>query len=329
MTRREKFDKCPIWADILLLGQSEVQVTHQGLHCYSPRAGGEYKITEEVMAEVTRYDDIERVKITTWLVQQRRLGVTCPVLTLEAVEQAKAMSLPSMSTRIENLMRYLQEIAPLGKEIDIRSDHNKIQPLNILAHSSVGNFDELLILVQHCEETGLIATAFPNSAYPLWNIKLTAKGQMYLEALDAPNIDSRQAFVAMWFHDDTLDAYKKGIAPAIKGNGFNPFRIDHKEHNDKVCDEIIAEIRRSRFVVADFTCEKSKICRKFIVRGGVYFEAGFAFGLNIPVIWTCREDAVDSLHFDTRQYNHILWKDPDDLKQQLTHRIAAVITPSG
>jgi hypothetical protein len=55
-------------------------------------------------------------------------------------------------------------------------------------------------------------------------------------------------------------------------------------HNNKIDDEIVAEIRRSKFLLADFTCEKEK------VRGGVYFEAGFGMRLGIPVIWTVAKD---------------------------------------
>ena len=47
-------------------------------------------------------------------------------------------------------------------------------------------------------------------------------------------------------------------------------------------------------MVADFTCEKGK------VRGGVYYEAGFAQGIGIPVIWTVAKDSLDDVHFDTR-----------------------------
>jgi nucleoside 2-deoxyribosyltransferase len=86
-----------------------------------------------------------------------------------------------------------------------------------------------------------------------------------------------------------------------------------------VDDEIIAEIRRSRFLVADFTCEPEK------VRGGVYFEAGFARGLDIPIIWTCKDTSKKDLHFDTRQYPHILWEDSADLYKQLKDRIGALI----
>ena len=94
-------------------------------------------------------------------------------------------------------------------------------------------------------------------------------------------------------------------------------QIDRKQDVVKIDDEIVAEIRRSRFLIADFTHGKAG------ARGGVYFEAGFALGLGIPVIHTCREDAIDKVHFDTRQYNHILWRNPEDLRDQLEKRILA------
>ena len=91
--------------------------------------------------------------------------------------------------------------------------------------------------------------------------------------------------------------------------------MDLKEHNDKICDAIVAEIRKSRFVVADFTGH----------RGGVYFEAGFALGLGIPVIWTCKKEELPKTHFDTRQYNHIDWENEGDLFIRLKNRIEATI----
>ncbi len=114
-------------------------------------------------------------------------------------------------------------------------------------------------------------------------------------------------------------ALEHGIEPAIKDAGYKPLRIDQKEHINKIDDEIIAEIRRSRFLVADFTHGVDG------ARGGVYYEAGFAHGLNLPVIFTCREDAVEELHFDTEHYNHIVWTTPADLREKLTNRILAVI----
>ena len=59
---------------------------------------------------------------------------------------------------------------------------------------------------------------------------------------------------------------------------------------------------------------------------GFIFEAGLAMGLGIPVIFTCRHDMLDKLHFDTRQYNHIVWTGPEDLNERLRLRIEGRIT---
>jgi nucleoside 2-deoxyribosyltransferase len=145
---------------------------------------------------------------------------------------------------------------------------------------------------------------------------ITGKGWERIAKLNAPGRDARQAFVAMWF-DPSRDVYfEKGIKPAVEADKLvSALRIDNKQHNGKVDDEIIAEIRRSRFLVADFTGD----------RGGIYFEAGFALGLGLPVIWCVDESEEDKLHFDTRQYNHIIYSSPEDLREQLFNRIRATI----
>ncbi|PLX40675.1 MAG: hypothetical protein C0605_06140 [Hyphomicrobiales bacterium] len=144
-------------------------------------------------------------------------------------------------------------------------------------------------------------------------------GYKRLAELDGANSDSSQGFVAMWFDSSMAEVYEKGIEPAIRDSGYKPIRIDKMEHANNIDDEIIAGIRRSRFVVADFTSEPDKPC------GGVYFEAGFALGLNIPVIWSCRANMIDKVHFDTRQYNHITWETPEELRDKLNKRISAII----
>ena len=118
---------------------------------------------------------------------------------------------------------------------------------------------------------------------------------------------------------DMNEAWNHGIFPAVRDAGYEPVRIDQKEHVNKIDDEIVAEIRRARFVVADFTQGDTG------ARGGVYYEAGFAQGLGIRVIFSCRKDRLEEVHFDTRQYNHIVWETPEDLRDQLAKRIAAVL----
>jgi nucleoside 2-deoxyribosyltransferase len=148
-------------------------------------------------------------------------------------------------------------------------------------------------------------------------IRLTPLGWQQIEKWSGRDllVDSKQAFVAMWFAPEMDPVLKEGIEPAVRDAKYDPKRIDLVEHNNKICDVIVAEIRKSRFVVADFTGQ----------RGGVYFEAGFAMGLGIPVIWTVRKDQVEQVHFDTRQYNHIVYETPEELKSKLYNRIVATI----
>ncbi len=58
---------------------------------------------------------------------------------------------------------------------------------------------------------------------------------------------------------------------------------------------------------------------------GVYFEAGYALGLGIPVFWSVHKKEVSCVHFDTKQYNHIVWENEKDLADKLYHFIIAII----
>jgi hypothetical protein len=145
--------------------------------------------------------------------------------------------------------------------------------------------------------------------------QLTVAGWQELEPTKLPGGMPGHCFIAMSFDPSLDDAYNLGIEPAIREDcNFIPHRMDKIEHNEKICDKIIADIRACEFMVADFTKD----------RGGVYFEAGFAMALDRKVIWTCREEH-DTLHFDTRQYNHIHWSSPEDLRAKLAVRIRATI----
>jgi hypothetical protein len=148
-----------------------------------------------------------------------------------------------------------------------------------------------------------------------WQMRLTMRGWKTFAELKRQGAATSQAFVAMWFDETTEDAWTNGLKKGIEDAGYEARRIDMTEHVNKICDEIIAEIRRSRFVVADYTGH----------RGGVYYEAGFAYGLGLTVIPTCRKDQFDKLHFDVRQYNCIDWETPAELRERLQVRIEAVI----
>jgi hypothetical protein len=87
----------------------------------------------------------------------------------------------------------------------------------------------------------------------------------------------------MWFADEMDEAYKLGFEKAITLSGFESYRVKGDPTNRAVIDKILAEIRRARFTVADFTGG----------RQSVYYEAGFALGLGRDVIGCCRQNWID------------------------------------
>jgi nucleoside 2-deoxyribosyltransferase len=210
--------------------------------------------------------------------------------------------------KLDRILLYLEEHSPHpGSEVKV--DLAKDYPLFFCYGS-----DELAFHLHHLKDSDMIDLQGFVSGDP-WILTLSTAGWQYVEELQKPNVESKQAFVAMWF-DAQLDcAYAEGIAKLEEDTGFRPLRIDMKQFNEKICDQIIAEVRRSRFLIADVTGH----------RQGVYFEAGFAMGLGLPVIWTCRKDHIDECHFDTRQYNHITWETPEELREKLKNRILATI----
>jgi hypothetical protein len=151
---------------------------------------------------------------------------------------------------------------------------------------------------------------------------ITVKGWDPLDPGSAGAGIPGRVFLGMSFDPSLEGAYEHGIKTAIEDDcKMIAIRVDkvgpedREDYGQKICDRILAEIRRCQFAVIDVTDQNR----------GAYFEAGFALGLGRAVIWTCREDQIRQVHFDTRQYPHIVWRDSADLRQQLAERIQAQI----
>lgn len=178
--------------------------------------------------------------------------------------------------------------------------------------------DELFYYVKALIERNLIkrtGTHLDKERPLLLAVEITPSGWNYLdENLRKPAITD-QVFVAMSFSESLQSIWENSIRPAILDAGYKPYRIDAEPHIDRIDSKIIAEIKNSRFLVADVTGQKQ----------GVYFEAGFALGLGLPVIWCVQKDDLKNVHFDTRQYNHVLWETGEDLREKLYYLICAII----
>jgi nucleoside 2-deoxyribosyltransferase len=129
------------------------------------------------------------------------------------------------------------------------------------------------------------------------------------------SLNSKNVFVAMSFADN-MEEVREAIFEAIKNAGYIHKIMDEIEHNHQIVPEMLYEIRKSKFVIAEFTGHNN----------GAYYEAGYAAGLGKEVIHICEEKSFDNdAHFDVKQVNTIIWKTTKDLTEKLLKRIEATI----
>ena len=272
------------------------------VHQKCPRCG-EFKLTVEAYTIIKNQADEDRVKISGWVSDQNRAG-TVPTISVDVLERVSARSLPTFAERADRLLlEAVRGQKKLGEGLNIN------EPRFVAATYSQ-NVAEVNFLSRFLEDQDFIGVRTMGGG-----CKVLPHGYIAADELTHRSAPSDKGFVAMWFNEDLTPAYDKGFQVGILNAGYDPVRVDRVEHSNRVDDEIIAHIRTAAFVVADFTGH----------RGGVYFEAGFALGLGHQVIWTCRKDDMQDLHFDIRQYNTIDWDNPKDLATRLQHRIEATV----
>ncbi|WP_397538149.1 hypothetical protein [Rummeliibacillus pycnus] len=125
----------------------------------------------------------------------------------------------------------------------------------------------------------------------------------------------KSVFIAMSFDKYMKEAREK-IIEVVRAQGYKPMIIDDKEHNQLIVPQILEEIGKAEFVIADITQH----------RNGVYYEAGFAQGMGKEVIFTCRDTDFEAGHFDVKQINTIIWRSISELGNRLEKRIGAMMT---
>ncbi len=330
-------DKCP-----LCEGQVRCERDGPGTSLYNCKTCGRYVIDRDLKCELERDSEGEAFRLACVMREMRARGNSgliavgsAPIPQDDDIQKrfseafTKDELLAKFPTATQIIDRALLNLSRLVQH-PMESINRKIEDLAFLLFCPVPN---LVLQWKFMKQMGVIHGVSLTRESATLNITPTGWGR--IEELSKIGRESRQAFVAMWFDPDMDKFYEDGIKPAIQEAGYDCTRIDTTEHNNKICDEIIAEIRKSRFVVADFTagcckkcdtCEEREDCKDMIrPRGGVYFEAGFAMGLDLPVIWLVRKEQIKQVHFDTRQYNHIVYESAEDLKQKLYNRIAATI----
>ena len=317
--------KCPIWRTPLA---SKKRIFENWLYpdfeLDSPRAGGKYTVKCSFLdCEGDIFDEEEKIVLSAWIARENLKGHTPDLTSMIGENRREAEDyflnrLPSIPNPRERAYLLLEGLVKkstsIGKQFsfdhftNLISDFSKTnhkEPAFCYALSYSNKKEEMEYLLNYLKEAEFIS-----KIKGFGNFEVTVKGFEQVES--ASNIDSKTAFIAMWIPGkdknckniiaDDVNKLCESIETAVKQAGYKPLRIDKEDHIKKIDDEILVNIKKARFVICDLTSEEDK------PRGSVYFEAGYALGKNIPIIWTCNESLKTKLAFDIRQYNCLFWE---------------------
>ncbi len=271
-----------------------------GADTICPRCGS-FRISALAVQEMSLWSRQQRVNLSGWIREHQG----CEIVVAD-IPRFAALSTPSVGEKADKVLLRLSTAFPKPGGyvmIDARLEDE------LLGKASAEDKKELYFLLKEylLLETGFLADE---------GMKISPKGWAHLHSLAQINVSSSQGFIAMWF-DDQVSKAGKAIDQGIRAAGYAPMQINHKQHDNEITDEMIAEIRKSRFLVADLTGH----------RNGVYYEAGFAKGFGIRVIWLCRKDELANAHFDVNHFPIVPWEADKlaELTLALQLRIEALI----
>lgn len=220
--------------------------------------------------------------------------------------------IPSVYERAVLLLKYIiKNTRELGKHIPFNS---KMVSLSY----SLNSDEALYLLKNYLEKIGYISEHGQNCFI------VTPEGFEKIEELKSTNTDTKKVFIIMPFDKKKkLEKLYESIKRTVeKDCGYQADRIDESLNNKKIDDEIIVCINRSRLVVCDLTPPDGGN-----QNGNVYFEAGYAMGRKIEIIWTCEQESIENLPFDIRQYRCISWSEGEmpDFEKRLKNIILSML----
>ncbi|MBS4035860.1 MAG: hypothetical protein KGZ85_15455 [Ignavibacterium sp.] len=149
---------------------------------------------------------------------------------------------------------------------------------------------------------------------------LTPDGWEFVESLNEEPNKNRIAFMAMQYNDHLLDSiYKKYFKPTLNSMGIDLVTLDERLKAGIMDNQLREEIRNSHLLLVDLTHGNS----------GAYWEAGFAEGCKIPVVYLCERTIFreNKTHFDTNHLTTVIWS-VDTIKADmeiLKNRIIATL----
>ena len=186
----------------------------------------------------------EIVRLSGWVREQNANGVVPAKMTREAWRRVVNRQPPKLRERANRALGVIARRHPNVREI-INLAY-VVTELELLGITYSQTADEATQLIEILLDDGYLRWD------PLDTLRrngsLTSKGLLAAEALGASG-SGAQGFVAMWFDASMNEAWLSGFEPGIKAAGYHAVRLDKEDYVGGVTDEIMTQIRRSRFVV--------------------------------------------------------------------------------
>lgn len=274
---------------------------------------GTFKLSHDVNHNLSNRTEANQ-KISSWISEQNKIyHEHMPYIDYEKLSLISNQRDKTIREKFDMFMKVL-----------VRKPREfKLYHFNECYISDDKEFVQLILKAQNegfiyeCIGSETIRAAMEQGSLLLYSKGLTFEGQEYIESLDEPNKNSNKIFMAFWFDPDIQSIFDNIVKPAIDEVGFLAERVSSSTTNleNKISDEIIGMIKSSRAVIADCTGNRT----------AVYYEAGYAMGMKIPVIWTCSADQVGDICFDVSQHPFILWNTPEELADKIVKRLKAIL----
>ena len=271
---------------------------------------GTFKLSHDVNHNLNKRTEANQ-KISSWISEENKIyDESIPYIDLEKLD--------SISNQRDKTIREKFDLMMISLSKSVLGDPITLKQIN---ECYIVDVEEFKMLIEKGNKENFFSLRvtlnfWANEPGLYWK-GFSFEGQEYVESLYSPNKNSNKIFMAFWFDPTIQEIFDNTIKSAIDNAGFLAERVSSSTTNleNKISDEIIGMIKSSRAVIADCTGNRT----------AVYYEAGYAMGMKIPVIWTCKEDQVGNICFDVSQHPFILWNTPEELADKIVKRLKAIL----
>jgi hypothetical protein len=248
----------------------------------------------------------------SYAIRQMALQSEWPMISSATIENIRrGVSLPKANEQAENFLAWI------GNQLQTPEDSMLFELENVRSIVGTTTRDGVFYILNHLKDEDLIRSGSKGGQV---EVGLTFKGWKAFADLHRKPGSVRTAFMAMKFGDHGLNhVYETCFKPAVAATGFELRNLSENPPAGLIDNRMRVEIRKSRFLIADLTHGSL----------GAYWEAGFAEGLDKPVIYTCEKAKFETqaTHFDTSHHHTVLWdvENLDDAAEDLRATIRATL----